>query len=94
MHVRHPEINIKTSVKCVRVLFRHILADSIKPQISTLGSVLALSCLASLDSRVEEEEEEDVKVNTQRTNALRSSQAFFPLMLVCKLIDYKCEAKP
>lgn len=92
MHVQHPEINIKTSVKCVRVLLWHILADSIKPQISTLGSVLALSCLASLDSRVEEEEE-DVKVNTQRTNALRSSQDF-PLMLVCKLIDYKCEAKP
>lgn len=75
MHVRHPEINIKTSVKCVRVLLRHVLADSIKPQISTLGSVLGLSCLASLDSRVEEEEE-DVKVNTQRTNALRSSQDF------------------
>lgn len=55
----------------------HILGDHFGPQSFTLGSVFAFSCLALLCSSVEEEEdrerEEDyLKVNTQRTNALRS----------------------
>lgn len=56
-HGRHHQINSETSVQCPRVPLVHILGDRIRPQSSTLGSVLAFSCLAFLGSSVEEEEE-------------------------------------